>query len=187
MTLTLVERAYKFAEKAHHGDERKNGTPYFEHPILVADLLNANKASDALIAAGFLHDVVEDTEYTIDNIKSLFGNEVYELVLSNTEDKTKSWEERKIHTIQTLIFRPLEERMLLVADKYANLLELQKQLNEKPEDEVWSLFNRGKKEQQWYFTSIALSMNINLKDDEPQLFKNYRKLVLDVFGPSLLK
>lgn len=187
MTLTLIEQAYKFSEKAHKGDTRKNGTPYFAHPCLVAELLNNNKASDELIAAGFLHDVVEDTDYTIGDIKARFGEEVYQLVLSNTEDKLKSWEERKMHTIQTLIFRPLEERMLLVADKYANLLELQQQLNEKSEDEVWSLFNRGKKEQQWYFTLIALSMNINLKEEEPKLFADYRKLVLDVFADSLLK
>lgn len=183
----LIEKAYIFAENAHKDDKRKNGTPYFEHPALVASLLNLNKASDELIAAGYLHDVVEDTSYTIEDIRNNFGDKIYYLVLSNTEDKSKTWEERKIHTIQTLIFRPLEERMLLVADKFANLLELQKQLNEKPENEVWSLFNRGKKEQQWYFTSIALSMNINLKDDEPKLFDDYRKLVLDVFGPSLLK
>lgn len=76
----LICSALKFAYELHEGQYRKSGEPYIAHPIAVADLLRDLGGSATMIAAGFLHDVVEDTEVTIEEIEQKFGHEVRQLV-----------------------------------------------------------------------------------------------------------
>src|SRR3989339_93875 len=76
----LLEHAYDFAEHAHAGQLRKSGDPYFEHPKATAYRLAAFRMDDKTIAAGLLHDVPEDTEYTLKDVKKEFGSEVASLV-----------------------------------------------------------------------------------------------------------
>jgi GTP diphosphokinase / guanosine-3',5'-bis(diphosphate) 3'-diphosphatase len=76
----LICRAFRFAYELHHGQYRKSGEPYICHPVAVAGLLRDLGGSAAMIAAGFLHDVVEDTNITIEEIEQLFGAEVKLLV-----------------------------------------------------------------------------------------------------------
>ncbi|MFM7558642.1 RelA/SpoT family protein, partial [Cylindrospermopsis raciborskii] len=76
----LICSALKFAYELHEGQYRKSGEPYIAHPIAVADLLRDLGGSATMIAAGFLHDVVEDTEVTIEDIEQKFGHEVRQLV-----------------------------------------------------------------------------------------------------------
>ncbi|WP_407641971.1 RelA/SpoT family protein [Calothrix rhizosoleniae] len=76
----LIAEAFKFAYKLHEGQYRKSGEPYICHPVAVAGLLRDLGGSATMIAAGFLHDVVEDTEVTSEEIENLFGGEVRQLV-----------------------------------------------------------------------------------------------------------
>ncbi len=76
----LIAESFKFAYKLHEGQYRKSGEPYICHPVAVAGLLRDLGGSAAMIAAGFLHDVVEDTEVTSEEIENLFGGEVRQLV-----------------------------------------------------------------------------------------------------------
>ena len=76
----LVEKAYYFGKKAHEGQFRKSGEPYFIHPIAVAHILASMELDIETITAGLLHDVVEDTEYTYEDIEKEFGKEVADLV-----------------------------------------------------------------------------------------------------------
>ncbi|NEO17030.1 MAG: bifunctional (p)ppGpp synthetase/guanosine-3',5'-bis(diphosphate) 3'-pyrophosphohydrolase [Moorea sp. SIO4G2] len=76
----LIAEAFKFAYQLHEGQYRKSGEPYIAHPIAVADLLRDLGGNSTMIAAGFLHDVVEDTEITPEEIESRFGVEVRNLV-----------------------------------------------------------------------------------------------------------
>jgi len=76
----LISRAFKFAYNLHEGQMRKSGEPYICHPVAVAGILRDLGGSPVMIAAGFLHDVVEDTEVTIEEIEKLFGEEVRRLV-----------------------------------------------------------------------------------------------------------
>jgi GTP diphosphokinase / guanosine-3',5'-bis(diphosphate) 3'-diphosphatase len=78
--LSVIERAYQFAEYAHRSQVRKSGDPYFVHPVRVAEELVGMQLDVASICAGLLHDVVEDTESTVDDIQRHFGPEVAELV-----------------------------------------------------------------------------------------------------------
>ena len=77
----LVERAWHFAEKAHEGQKRKSGEPYFIHPVRVATTLADLMMDGATIAAGLMHDCVEDCEnVTLEMIQNEFGAEVAQLV-----------------------------------------------------------------------------------------------------------
>ena len=76
----LIEDAYTFAEEAHANQFRHSGEKYIIHPYSVALILTTVEADDKTIVAGLLHDVVEDTEYTIEDITELFGKEVAVLI-----------------------------------------------------------------------------------------------------------
>ncbi len=76
----LLSNAFDMAFQLHHGQFRKSGDPYIVHPVAVADLLREIGASPSVIAAGFLHDVVEDTDISPEKLEGYFGSEVRELV-----------------------------------------------------------------------------------------------------------
>ena len=76
----LIARAYAFAEKAHAGQKRKSGEPYFNHPLATGEVFQSWHLDDATIAAGILHDTVEDTGVPLDTIEKEFGPEVAFLV-----------------------------------------------------------------------------------------------------------
>ena len=75
-----IMQALEFAAKAHEGQKRKSGEPYIFHPIEVAKILVAYDCDTDSIIAALLHDTVEDTEVTLDQVKKLFGQEVASLV-----------------------------------------------------------------------------------------------------------
>lgn len=77
---SLICRAFQFAYDLHEGQYRKSGEPYIAHPVAVAEILRELGGSPAMIAAGLLHDVVEDTEVTVEDIEAKFGAEVRQLV-----------------------------------------------------------------------------------------------------------
>lgn len=179
----LITKAKAFATKAHEGQVRKSsGYSYISHPMRVAKILANAGFSPTVIAAGFSHDIAEDTTITIEEIRQALGDEVAKLVAFNTEDKEKSWEERKQHTIDHLENATIEEKALVVADKYANLLELVQQHGQKG-DAVWAVFKRGKKDQHWYFSNVAKSGMKNVEPDKvPAFFVQYAQLVEDFFA-----
>src|SRR3954462_8225368 len=76
----LIEQAYVVAEAAHEGQLRKSGEPYITHPIAVAQIIADLGLPESVIAAALLHDVVEDTEYSLNRIREEFGDEVAMIV-----------------------------------------------------------------------------------------------------------
>ena len=76
----LICQAFQFAYELHKDQKRKSGEPYIMHPVAVAGLLRDLGGDSAMIAAGFLHDVVEDTDVTLEEIKNRFGESVSQLV-----------------------------------------------------------------------------------------------------------
>jgi (p)ppGpp synthase/HD superfamily hydrolase len=176
-------RSMEFASSAHQGQVRKSsGKPYIVHPFRVAQILENAGMPLTVIIAGDNHDTVEDTSVTIALIYEEFGDEVAELVAFNTEDKERTWEERKTHTIEHLKTGTLHQKALVVADKYANLLELSEDIATFGED-IWKSFNRGKLQQEWYFSGVATSAMENLQDGEiPAFFHEYKQLVDSFFG-----
>lgn len=179
----MIEKAKAFATKAHHGQVRKNSdVPYITHPIRVSERLQKSGFSEALICAGYLHDVVEDTPIEIEDIEKEFGEEVANLVASHTEDKSKSWQERKQHTIDTIKHAKIELKYLIIADKLDNLLGLEQDIRLQG-DSVWNNFNAGVNQQKWYNVSIVENMYDGLaKEVIPDFFKEYEAAVKRVFG-----
>ena len=181
--VTLKKKAKQFAAKAHEGQKRKNSdAPYITHPVRVAERLEAAGFREELVCAGYLHDVVEDTLIELEDIELEFGPEVSRLVAAHTEDKSKSWQERKQHTIDMIKNADPEVKYLVVADKLDNLLGLEKDLREQGEA-VWEKFNAGREKQRWYNKSIASKMYIGLnKENAPDYFQEFEKAVDRVFG-----
>ncbi|MFD1415254.1 HD domain-containing protein [Oceanobacillus jeddahense] len=176
------DHAKAFAAKAHQGQVRKNSSePYITHPIRVAERLEKEGCSDDLISAGYLHDVVEDTDICIEEIEQQFGKVVAELVASHTEDKSKSWWDRKKQTVDHLKDAPKEIKYLIIADKLDNLLELEKE-HEELGDAIWKNFNAGYSQQKWYNQEIAKQMYAHLTANEiPAYFKEYEQAVKRFF------
>lgn len=123
-------QAMQFAEKAHKGQLRKDKTtPYFLHPISVAMHLNA--FPEAVQCAALLHDVVEDTPVTQEEIEDLFGAEIAELVRSVSEqDKSLPWKERKLRYLAHLKDAPLGAIAICLADKIDNMMSLRHSVTE---------------------------------------------------------
>ncbi|WDI30528.1 bifunctional (p)ppGpp synthetase/guanosine-3',5'-bis(diphosphate) 3'-pyrophosphohydrolase [Hyphococcus flavus] len=126
----LLNRAYVYAMKAHGGQMRASGDPYFSHPLAVAAILTELRADPATVATALLHDVVEDTDATVDDIKKLFGDEVARLVdgvtkLSQIELKSEA--SKQAENFRKLVVAMADDvRVLLVklADRLHNMRTL---------------------------------------------------------------
>lgn len=172
----LLEKAKIYATKAHLGQVRKSTvTPMIEHPIRVAETLKAAGFRNEVVIAGYLHDTVEDTDVTLEDISNEFGKEVAAMVAGNTENKDLTWEERKQHTIDWIKEAPLEIKALIVADKLDNLNSLIVEF-EKQREGLWRHFKRGRDKQKWYFSSVAMNCDYGLhKDGIPAFFTEYQE------------
>jgi (p)ppGpp synthase/HD superfamily hydrolase len=148
--------AIELAARAHHNQVRK-GTeiPYVVHPLAVAGWLIRAKCPENLVIAALLHDVVEDTPVTIDELRSNFGRDVEELVVALTEpDKKAPWEERKAHTIEYLEKRATDDVLLIaLVDKLDNVRAIREGL-ESDGEMFWDRFNRPRERQKWYYQRL---------------------------------
>lgn len=160
-----LARALEFAARAHEGDTRK-GTdiPYIVHPI-EASIVTMGISDDVEVSiAALLHDVVEDTDFVIEDIIHEFGGAVAELVGYESEDKMRnmavadSWKIRKVAFLEHLANAPLQAKIICLGDKVSNMRQSVKTHKEKGDD-MWLVFNqKDKKEQEWYYRSIYESM-----------------------------
>ena len=127
----MLLRAYKFAEQAHSGQKRASGEAYFIHPCAVAEILMELGLDSATIAAAFLHDVIEDTPVTEEDIRSQFGEEILELVAGVTKlDKIvfKSQEEEEAENFRK-IFVAMAKDIRVIIIKLADRLHNMRSLN----------------------------------------------------------
>ena len=122
----LAADAFEFAARAHEGQDRKgDGSPYIRHPVEVARLLHREGVDDVTLAAAFLHDVVEDSDTTIEEIRRRFGEDVAAVVDAMTEDKAISdYEERKRHHRDQVAAFGGAAMRIYAADKLANLRDM---------------------------------------------------------------
>lgn len=123
----LVRTALAKARDAHAGQVRNGsgGMPYVEHPIAVAARLEEQGYRDEVLAAALLHDVIEDSETTLDELRELFGEEVAGMVGALTDDESiDSYRERKAEHRQRVAAAPAEALAIYGADKLTNVSTL---------------------------------------------------------------
>lgn len=183
----LLDRAIVFATKAHSGTLRKkDGIPYILHPMEVASIAGGITTDEEVLTAALLHDTVEDTNVTLDTIKSQFGDRVAALVASETEDKRRdrspaeTWMQRKVESLAAL--RNAVDpgvHVLWLSDKLANMRSFARQY-EKEGDRMWKDYNQTDPAQQaWYYRTIE-ALTSDLKDTNA--WKELRALNARVFG-----
>ena len=128
--LELIERAYLVAAEGHRGQTRVSGEPYINHPLNVAAILTELQLDDVTIAAAILHDVVEDTIFTQDEIEDMFGAEIGLLIDGVTklgQIPFKSKEERQLETYRKMIIamaKDIRVIMIKLADRLHNMRTL---------------------------------------------------------------
>lgn len=128
--LDVIERAYIYSARVHDGQVRLSGEPYLSHPLEVAGILADMKLDTVSVAAGLLHDVVEDTHATPEEINELFGEEIYHIVSGVTKLSVlplKDSQERQAESIRKMILAMADDiRVILIklADRLHNMRTL---------------------------------------------------------------
>lgn len=176
--------AIEFAARAHHGQFRKaSPLPYLLHPLNVARLLIECGASEQIVMAAVLHDVVEDSNIPADELRTVFGDEVARLVTGVTEpNRRDKWEVRKQDALNYFETAPQDILLLELADKLDNIREIQKDVAREG-DAVWQRFNRGRDRQKWLYEQFA---DLMLRRTETEcgktLAREFADRVRAVFG-----
>ena len=160
----MIDKAITFATHAHEGQFRK-GTqrPFILHPLEVGDIVGTMTEDEEIISAAILHDTIEDCEgVTEEIIRAEFSPRVANLVAGESEDKSKSWMERKSHTIEKLKTAPKEIQMIGLADKLSNMRDIDRDYPICGE-ELWNRFRmKDKNVIGWYYKSIKDSLKDSL-------------------------
>lgn len=156
----MIRKAADFAKRAHEGTFRKGSViPYIYHPMEVALLVAQMTDDQEVIAAAYLHDVLEDTKVTPEEVRDVFGERVLKLVQLETEDKARTWKERKAATILHLTEASREIKILALGDKLSNLRSTARDYMVMG-DEVWQRFNEKRREShQWYLEGILEALS----------------------------
>lgn len=177
----MINEAIIFATKAHNGQTRKGiNTPYILHPLEAAIIVSQIKYDEKLITAAILHDTVEDTGVTIETIAEKFGRRVAELVEIESEDKTKSWRERKQHTVEHLsVEKDQDVKIVTLGDKLSNIRAMYRDYMQIG-DELWKRFNeKNKSEQKWYYEGLVKALE---SLSQYEAYKEFKELVNKVFN-----
>ena len=158
----MIDKAIIFATNAHKGEKRKGkDMPYIFHPLEAA-IIVAHMSND---------DTIEDTDVTYEEIKREFGDNIAELVQKETEDKSKSWLQRKAHTLERLKEETMEVKIIAMGDKLSNMRAIARDYN-KQGDKLWERFNEKDKEKQsWYYKGIKVSLK------ELEVYPEYQEYV----------
>ena len=182
-----LEEAIIYATIMHQGITRKLGdTPYILHPLEVAQILSTMTDDEDVITAGILHDIVEDTDGTLPEIKKRYGERVAKLVSSETElkypgqDPKETWKRRKEESILMLKnSQDIGVKMLWLADKLANIRSLASSYSAMGE-KTWETLNQTDPEKQhWYYQSIGEILELSL--NKTGAFKEFVKHVNSIW------
>ena len=185
--MDLLEKSIAFALRAHEGQVRKkSGIPYILHPMEAATIASTLTDDREVLAAVMLHDTVEDTDTTLDEIRREFGERVAQLVKGETENeypeltREESWKLRKEESLQRLRANDdASVKIMWISDKLSNARSLLR-IYEERGDEMWKLFHqKDKSVQEWYYRSVADALK-ELSDTPA--YREYVVLINLIFG-----
>ena len=156
-----IERAMIFAAEAHDGQKRKGkNRPYVLHLMEAAVTVSMMTDDEDVIIAALLHDTLEDTDTTAEQIRNAFGERVAALVGAESEDKRsgrprgETWRIRKEEALQTLKAAPREAKLVALGDKLSNVREMARD-HTRIGEALWDQFNQKDKGQhEWYYRSM---------------------------------
>ncbi len=179
----MLNEAIIYATTMHDGQKRKaTDIPYIVHPLECVAIASRMTSDEEMLAAAALHDTVEDCKskgVTIEEIRERFGERVAHFVSHESEDKSKTWIERKRATVEALKHSTKEECILVLADKLSNMRSVEHDYSIHG-DKLWERFNMKDKETiGWYYRSIMEA--ISDKVSEFEAFDEYKRLIDKVF------
>ena len=183
---TLLDRAIMFAVKAHAGTERRGkGFPYIVHPMEAVEIVATITPDQELLAAAALHDTVEDTDVTIEQIRAEFGDRIASLVGAETDvvidgkSEQDSWHDRKRAAINRLSKASRDAKIVAMGDKLSNMRAIARDYAVQG-DALWSLFHAtDPKDHEWHYRGLADALR-ELKDTFA--FQEFESLINKVFG-----
>ena len=161
----LLDRAIVFAVQAHHNTERRGKRfPYIVHPMEAVAIVATITSDQELLAAAALHDTIEDTEVTYEQIQKEFGTRVANLVHSESDQmiegksETDSWHERKQMAIDRLSNASHEAKIVAMGDKLSNMRAIARDYSQQG-DRLWELFHVSDKQaHEWHYRGLALAL-----------------------------
>ena len=197
----LLDRAIIFAVRAHAGTERRGkGYPYIVHPLEAVEIVATMTTDQELLAAAALHDTVEDTDITVDQIRAEFGPRIAELVAAETDidpfvadaprdDKgnvipseakeSLTWHARKRAAIERLARASHDAKIVALGDKLSNMRAIARDYSVMG-DELWNIFHaKDPKDHEWHYRGLADSLK---ELDGTFAYKEFIQLVNQVFG-----
>jgi len=185
MDYSIIDRAIRFAVDAHRGQLRKDGAPFILHPLEDAAIVGSMTNDPEIISAAVLHDTVEDTPVTPEDIKENFGERVYELVMHETENKrpemppSESWKIRKEESLDSLAKSDDPAvKMLWLGDKLSNIRALHRQFFSDGEI-VFQRFNvTDVQEHKWYYGAV---LELLKALSGCSAYEEYSRLYHDIF------
>ena len=181
----LLDRAIIFAVKAHAGTERRGkGFPYIVHPMEAMEIVATITPDQELLAAAALHDVVEDTEISADEIRREFGDRIAALVVAESDvfvegvSEEDSWHDRKQAAMDRLAAAPRDAKIVAMGDKLSNMRAIARDYAVKG-DELWKIFHaKDPKDHEWHYRGLATALE-ELKDSFA--YREFVKLIDQVF------
>lgn len=182
----LLDRAIVFAVKAHHNTERRGkGFPYIVHPLEAVEIVATITPDQELLAAAALHDTIEDTDVTVEDIRKEFGDRIANIVHAESDQETEgvseedSWHARKQAAIDRLAAAPYEAKIVAMGDKLSNMRAIWRDYQQKG-DELWKIFHvKDKASHEWHYRGLAASLS-ELKDTFA--YQEFERLLNEVFG-----
>lgn len=165
MDTSLFDDAVIFAIKAHSGVERKGkGFPYAVHPLEAAAIVATITPDQELLSAAVLHDVIEDTDYTADDVRARFGSRVADAVVAESEVPVEgksaeaSWHERKQAAMDRLAAAPRDSKIVAMGDKLSNMRAISSDYD-KLGDVLWDRFHvSDPAEHEWHYRGLAAAL-----------------------------
>lgn len=181
----LLDRAIVFAVKAHAGAERRGkGFPYIVHPLEAVAIVATMTSDQELLAAAVLHDTVEDTNVTLEEIRAEFGDRVATLVAYESEERNdeenakKSWHARKQAAIARLAEAPHDAKVVALGDKLSNMRTIARDYAEFGDD-LWNRFHTNDpREHEWHYRGLAESLHDLHNTDA---YREFELLIEQVF------
>lgn len=163
---TLLDKAIIFAVNAHHNTERRGkGFPYIVHPMEAVEIVASITPDQELLAAAALHDTIEDTDVTIDDIRREFGERIANLVHAESDQfvdgvsEEDSWHDRKQAAIDRLAAASHDAKIVAMGDKLSNMRAIYRDYMTKG-DELWKIFHaKDKASHEWHYRGLAASLS----------------------------